>query len=188
ATIERGGVAYDVDCAPLPEVYVDRDMWERIVLNLVSNAFKYTFAGQIRVSLTEQEGRAVLEVTDTGSGIPAPELPRLFERFRRFHGARGRAEEGAGVGLALVQQLVRVHGGTIGVTSAPGVGSTFRVSLPLGRGHLPAERIGTLHGRRPTALGAAPYLEEAKRWLGDDPDGSTPPLGPVIAGPRARVL
>src|SRR5262249_49739696 len=105
ATIERGGVAYDVDCAPLPEVYVDRDMWERIVLNLVSNAFKYTFSGRIRVALLEHEGRAVLELADSGSGIPARELPHLFERFHRIQGVRSRTDEGSGIGLALVQQL-----------------------------------------------------------------------------------
>jgi signal transduction histidine kinase len=188
ATIERGGVTYEVDCPPLPEVYVDRDMWEHIVLNLVSNAFKYTFAGRIRISLRELSGRAVLEVVDSGSGIPSDELPRLFERFHRVASVRSRTDEGSGVGLALVQQLVRIHGGAIEVSSELGAGSTFRVSLPLGRGHLPPERIGTLRGRRPTALGAAPYLEEAKRWLGDEPGGSTPPIGPVVHGPRARVL
>jgi len=116
-----------VDCPPLPQpVFVDRDMWEKIVLNLLSNAFKFTFEGEIAVSLAAASPDGVeLQVRDTGEGIPQDEMPRLFERFHRVQNARGRTHEGSGIGLALVQELVRLHGGTIRVTSAVGRGTTI---------------------------------------------------------------
>lgn len=108
SAIERAGLTLVVDCPPLPEpVYVDRAMWEKVVLNLLSNAFKFTFDGEITVSL-RVVGKAVrLSVRDTGTGIPADELPRLFERFHRVKHALGRSIEGSGIGLAFVKELVR---------------------------------------------------------------------------------
>ena len=113
---------------------VDRDMWEKIVLNLVSNAFKYTFEGEVEVSLAESVDRRGVElrVRDTGLGIPKEELPRLFERFHRIEGQHGRTLEGTGIGLALVQELARLHGGTVEVASTVGQGSCFTVSIPKG--------------------------------------------------------
>jgi signal transduction histidine kinase len=97
---ERAGLALEVRCAPLPvPVHVDRDMWERIVLNLLSNAFKFTLEGT--VSLKAERNQAVLELRDTGVGIPEDELPKLFERFHRVEGSHGRTQEGTGIGLAL---------------------------------------------------------------------------------------
>ena len=116
-------------------------MWEKIVLNLVSNAFKFTFEGRIEVRLTATGGAAELRVSDTGVGIPAPELPRVFERFHRIEGQRGRSFEGSGIGLALVRELVRLHGGAIAVESEVGRGTTFTVTLPFGAAHLPAEQV-----------------------------------------------
>ena len=112
---ERAGLSLIVDCPPLPEpVYVDREMWEKIVLNLVSNAFKFTFEGEIAVSL-RPDGQAVeLAVRDTGIGIPPRKSARVFERFHRVEDARGRTQEGTGIGLALVQELVELHGGSVG--------------------------------------------------------------------------
>jgi len=125
---EKAGLGLTVDCLPLADpVYVDRDMWEKIVLNLVSNAFKYTLTGGIGVRLRAAEGAAVLSVTDTGCGIPEHEIPRLFERFHRVEGASGRTHEGTGIGLALVQELVKFHGGTVEVESTYEKGSTFTV-------------------------------------------------------------
>ena len=110
-----------VDCPPLPEpVYVDRDMWEKIVLNLLSNAFKFTFDGQIRVALEWHGDRVELRVSDTGVGIAESDLPRMFERFHRVKHARARTHEGTGIGLALVQELARLHGGTVSVDERRG--------------------------------------------------------------------
>ncbi len=115
--------------------------------------------------LTREGGHARLSVADTGTGIPAHELPRLFERFHRVEGARGRSFEGSGIGLALVQELVRLHGGSVAVESAPGSGSTFTVTLPLGRDHLPADRIRAERNPVSTATRSHAFVEEATRWL-----------------------
>jgi PAS domain S-box-containing protein len=199
AATEKAGLKLIIDCEPIAAaVYIDREMWEKIVLNLVSNAFKYTLAGDIEVRL-RQEGREVtLRVRDTGSGIPASELPHVFERFYRVKGTRGRTHEGTGIGLALVQELVRLHGGSIGVESVLGRGSAFTVRIPIGRDHLPMERINAARGLASTSLGAAPFIEEALRWL---PDGSTEAMAEEVildkglaarsetgAGERPRVL
>ena len=142
AAMEKAGLAYTIDCAPLAEpVRVDREMWEKIVLNLISNALKYTFEGEVRVTLHAQRDAAVLEVSDTGIGIPESALPRLFERFFRIPNARGRSHEGSGIGLALVAELVKLHGGTIGVTSRQGRGSRFTVRVPFGASHLPPDQL-----------------------------------------------
>src|SRR6185312_8479026 len=129
----RAGLALEIDCPPLAEpVWVDQDMWEKIVLNLLSNAFKFTLEGGITVRLRQDGRRVRLAVEDTGTGIPAQELPRLFDRFHRVEGARGRTHEGTGIGLALVQELVKLHGGEARAGSVLGQGSTFTVTLPLG--------------------------------------------------------
>ncbi len=196
AAIERAGMRLTVTCPPLAEpVFVDRDMWEKIVLNLVSNAFKYTFAGEITVTVGLEDGRAVLTVRDTGIGIPAHELPNLFNRFHRVEGAQGRTQEGTGIGLAMVQELVHLHGGTVTVESVLNEGSSFQVAIPLGTAHLPAEHITTERaGAAP--LPATDFVEEALRWL-PDPEAEAQPseLLPVEAsphpgrsGPRPTVL
>jgi PAS domain S-box-containing protein len=179
SAVERAGLTLEVACPPLADaVYVDRDMWEKIVLNLLSNAFKFTLHGGIEVRLDILDGAARLAVSDTGTGIPAAELPRLFERFHRVRGAQGRSYEGTGIGLALVRELVRLHGGTIAVRSEPGRGSTFTVTVPLGAAHLPADQVATavsnLRRSDQTAHNAAPYVEEALRWL---PGAALPPGG-----------
>jgi signal transduction histidine kinase/DNA-binding response OmpR family regulator len=167
---EKAGIALRVDCPPAPELFfVDRDMWEKIVLNLLSNAFKFTFDGEIAISLRHEESHAVLIVRDTGTGIPAHELPRLFERFHRIEGARGRSFEGSGIGLALVQELVNLHGGTIRVESDEGHGTAFVISIPAGSAHLPRERIRGERKSGSTAIRAQAYVEEALRWL---PEGA----------------
>lgn len=187
SAMERAGLVFEVDCAPLAEpAYVDREMWERVVLNLLSNAFKFTLRGQVTVRLREDDGearRAVLEVADTGAGIPADELPRLFERFHRVAGAEGRTQEGSGIGLALVQELVKLHGGRIEAASVHGQGSLFRVGLPLGHAHLPMDRVVTpaaaLEPASASTTGARAFVEEALRWL--------PPPEPLREGEPTRI-
>ncbi|KOP25307.1 diguanylate cyclase [Hapalosiphon sp. MRB220] len=177
SAIERAGMRLVVDCPPLPEkVYVDQEMWEKILLNLLSNAFKFTFEGEIVVALRYFRDHVELEVRDTGTGIPAEEIPRLFERFHRVQGSRGRTYEGSGIGLSLVQELVQLHGGTINVTSVTNQGSSFTVSIPTGYAHLPSEflhqgetqRIKATSSLASTTMGAASYVEEALRWLPDE--------------------
>jgi signal transduction histidine kinase len=142
---DHAGLALLVECPPLPEpVYVDREMWEKIILNLVSNAFKFTFQGYIKVQLEALNDRVELSVKDTGIGIAEHELPRLFERFHRVEGAKGRTIEGTGIGLALVQELVRMQDGAIRVTSEVGSGTTFTVSIPLHKSRLLRGRTGEM--------------------------------------------
>ncbi|RBY82820.1 histidine kinase [Blastococcus sp. TF02A-26] len=134
AAAERAGLQLTVDSPPLARTaYVDPRMWEKIVLNLVSNAVKYTFVGSIAVALRGADDGLVLQVSDTGVGIPADELPHVFERFHRGSDSRARSREGTGLGLALVAELVALHGGEVTVASEPGVGSTFTVRVPYGR-------------------------------------------------------
>jgi len=169
SAMEQARLTLHVDCPPLSEpVYVDRDMWEKIVLNLLSNAFKFTFEGGVSVSVREEMHPAhclVLHVRDTGTGIPSDQLSRIFERFHRVQGARGRTIEGTGIGLALVKQLVQLHGGTIDAASEPNRGSVFSVKIPFGTSHLPPDH---LRGPRLlTSIGtrADVFVEEALRWL-----------------------
>jgi signal transduction histidine kinase len=105
-------------------------MWKKIVLNLLSNAFKFTPTGEIEVRLQAAEGHARLTVRDTGVGIPSDELPRMFERFHRVEHSRGRTHEGTGIGLALVQELVKLHRGTVRVDRVLGEGSTCTITIP----------------------------------------------------------
>ncbi|WP_257451491.1 ATP-binding protein [Archangium lipolyticum] len=188
ALMKRAGLRLVVDCPPLPEaVWVDREAWEKIVLNLVSNAFKFTSTGEVRVSLRWLGGTVELMVADTGTGIPEEELPRVFERFHRVSGAQGRSFEGSGIGLALVEELVKLHGGGVRVESAVGQGSTFFVSLPTGNTHLARERLGPARTKAPTTARAAAFVEEAEGWL-DDGSGPTSRAGTHPAPMRGHVL
>jgi PAS domain S-box-containing protein len=187
SAIERAGLRYQVDCSLAEPLYVDREMWEKIVLNLLSNALKFTLAGEITVSLREEDLGAVLEVRDTGVGVPPAEVPRLFERFHRVEGVQGRTQEGSGIGLALVQELVKLHGGTITVESELGAGTTFRVRVPLGAAHLPARRIREARASSSTAVGAQAFVQEALRWIPDATDETrsrVPTLTDALMSPK----
>ena len=158
SAMEKAGLSFVVDCVqPEQPVYVDREMWEKIVLNLLSNAFKFTLAGGVTVRLRADQGAMLLEVVDTGVGIPEAELPRLFERFHRIEGTQGRTHEGSGIGLALVQELVKLHGGVIDATSERGTGDDVSRPHPDGQRHLAKDRIRppralTPHPREPEPL------------------------------------
>ncbi len=183
SAVERAGLRLVVDVQDGHDtVYIDRDMWEKVVLNLLSNAFKFTFDGQIAVRADRRGDHVRLVVRDTGVGIAASELPRLFERFHRVEGTRGRTHEGTGIGLALVHELVKLHGGAIEVESEPGKGTAFTILLPLGTAHLPAERIG--HGRRDRAdhSGVDAFAAEVDRWLPSDVGGPVVAHGSSLAG------
>lgn len=251
SAIERAGLRLRVDCPRLPQlVYVDREMWEKIVLNLLSNAFKFTFEGELVVSLRWEERRmlqtssseaddstselqavdsdlesltsepdtsslelsastselgastlepgvsrsqlepsastlhtstsVILEVRDTGTGIPAEELPHIFQRFHRVKGATGRSYEGSGIGLSLVQELVKLHGGSIRVSSVVGQGTCFTISIPTGYSHLPgdhlqlqlqhgeAQLIGAERSFASIETRATPYIAEVLRWIPEE--------------------
>ncbi|HEU4432587.1 MAG TPA: ATP-binding protein, partial [Pyrinomonadaceae bacterium] len=193
SAVEKAGLNLVIDCEPLSApVYVDREMWEKIVFNLVSNAFKFTFKGEITVALKEKGDRVELSVSDTGTGIPEGELPHLFERFHRVKGARGRSYEGSGIGLALVQELVKLHSGTVNVVSEVERGSRFTVSIPIGSDHLPAERVGAEKTLVSTGLRGEAYVEEVVKWLPVNGEGfetlpepeSTPETASSTGRPR----
>ncbi|GAA3047621.1 SpoIIE family protein phosphatase [Actinokineospora globicatena] len=160
--VDRAGLDLRLDCPRLARpVYVDREMWQRILLNLLSNAVKFTLAGHIRVTVSELGERVAVTVADTGLGIAEDQVPLLFRRFHRVRGAGGRSQEGTGIGLALVQELVHLHDGEIAVTSTPGVGTAFTITLPHGSGaSAPAEGV-------PVST-VDSYLDEAYGWTDDD--------------------
>lgn len=190
---ELAGLKLVVDCQPLAgPVYVDCSMWEKIVLNLVSNAFKYTLTGQITVSLTGDGATAELIVRDTGIGISGPELPRVFERFHRINDLRCRSHEGSGIGLALVESLIKLHGGTVVVQSVPEQGSAFHVTIPMGKAHLAPDTIKTETGQHlhDVHIKANAYVQEALRWLPETAEqqviypGDDTAISPVKDTPR----
>ena len=188
SAIERAGLSLTTDLRTLPEaVFVDRDMWEKVVLNLLSNALKFTFEGGITVTLRAEGGEAVLAVQDTGVGIPPDQLSRVFERFHRIQGQRSRSFEGSGIGLALVHELVRLHGGRIDAQSAPGTGTVFTVRMPFGTAHLDPDHIAAAPAGTANSGRLVAYVEEALRWLPD-----APPIGvelepELFANPRGSA-
>jgi signal transduction histidine kinase/CheY-like chemotaxis protein len=180
SAFETAGLTLKVDCPPLPKpVPLDREMWEKIILNLLSNALKFTFTGGAQVQVAAARDRARLTITDTGTGIPADELPRLFERFHRVRGARSRSHEGSGLGLVLVKDLVEAHGGTVSVDSRLGQGTTLTVDLPFATAQrplpAPPEAGAVSPGEIPREGGSgrsgrtAAYVDEALGWLAADP-------------------
>ncbi len=175
SAIEKAGLEFTIECAsPSEPIYVDHEMWEKIVLNLLSNAFKFTLDGFIRINLAHAGERAILRVSDSGAGIPANDIGRIFDRFHRVDGARGRTHEGSGIGLAFVHELVKLHGGEVHVESQLGVGSTFTVEIPSGKAHLPAEQIGSARNGSSGHPIADTFLHEAVHWLPAESDIGQP--------------
>jgi PAS domain S-box-containing protein len=163
---KRAALEYSVQCDPLSQpVFVDPEMWEKVVLNLISNAFKFTLSGAIEVTLKEAENGMLFKVTDTGPGIPPEEMPKLFERFHRIEGAPSRTVEGSGIGLALVQELVHLHGGKVEAESTLGEGTTMTVFLPFGVDHLPAGQVLDRVDPKRSLNTANPFIDEALGWI-----------------------
>jgi PAS domain S-box-containing protein len=182
SAVDRAGLEFVVDCPPLDQpVYVDRDMWEKVVLNLLSNALKFTFDGSISVAVRQEGPAAVVTIADTGIGVAADEIPRLFERFHRIESAHARSNEGSGIGLALVQELVNLHGGSISAQSSENVGTTFTVRLPFGSAHLPPDAVVSTAVTRTAPGLAEPYVQEALRWM----PGDAEPLATDVGAPLA---
>src|SRR6185312_7972941 len=169
SAVERAGLQLVIDCATMPEqAYVDRDMWEKVVLNLVSNALKFTLAGQVSIRVRACDDCFELQVADTGCGIAAEDLPRIFDRFATIDAPRARTAERTGIGLSLVKERVRLHGGTIEAKSDLDVGTTITVRIPRGRAHLPQERIAAEVPTTQPTDAVQSYLEEALSWLAED--------------------
>jgi signal transduction histidine kinase len=162
--IEAAGMELAIDCEHIDEpAYVDRQAWEHVVLNLLSNAYKFTFEGKITVTLRREGELLRLEVQDTGTGIDPAHVEHVFDRFHRIEGVRSRSFEGSGIGLALVRELVNLHGGAVEVMSTLGQGSTFAVTLPLGHAHLSAEQLKGASHVVDTRYGDA-FVNEAMAW------------------------
>jgi adenylate cyclase len=139
---ERKGLQLQASLTTPVTVYLDTEKFDKVIYNLLSNAMKFTpKGGRIEVGLEQQDDRCQVHVKDSGIGIREDQLPYLFERFRQAEGSASRSYEGSGLGLALVKRLVELHGGQVQVESVYGTGSTFKVDLPLGKEHLPANCV-----------------------------------------------
>jgi PAS domain S-box-containing protein len=186
SAIERAGLHLIVSSDLTEPVFVDRAMWEKIVLNLLSNALKFTLEGTIRVDVTVVDGNARLSVSDTGVGVPADELPSMFERFRRLRSMPSRSYEGSGIGLALTRELVRLHGGSIEAESEVGRGTTIRVTIPLGSAHLdPAQIVTDVEALHVSSVDQ--YLADVDATIGG-PGPAPPAPEPRGTTERARIL
>ena len=163
SAIESAGIEFDVSIEDaVSPVLLDPEMWEKIVMNLISNSFKYTEAGRISVELVARDATVRLMVSDTGVGIPEEHLGRIFERFYRVNNEGGRSQEGTGIGLAMVKELVLLHKGNVSVESKAGRGSTFMVSLPVIKADQKVDPFHHNGSVRSTSEKA--FVEEALKW------------------------
>jgi signal transduction histidine kinase len=190
AATERAGLRLIIDVAAARgPLYVDRSLWEKVVLNLLSNALKFTFEGEIRIVGADRGQTVDFQFGDTGVGVAADQLDRLFERFHRVEGTRSRTHEGTGIGLSLVQEIVRLHGGEIGVESQLGRGTTFTVTLRKGSAHLPPERLGTPPESPGESRAASTIVQQALRWVqGTGEDAAVPEVPTSGVAPGSRIL
>ncbi|MGZ4178899.1 MAG: ATP-binding response regulator, partial [Solirubrobacteraceae bacterium] len=189
---DRGGIDLVVDCEPPDKpVYLDPDLWERIVLNLISNAFKATLEGSIEVRLRNVNNHVQLSVRDTGTGIEPAEMDQLFQRFHRVRNV-ARSYEGTGIGLALVKELTELHGGEVTASSTVGAGAEFTVTLPFGSSHLPDEQVYADSVEAAASI-AGLFVMEAMSWIETSGDRLTPGAFPAVGASargeaRSRVL
>lgn len=175
---ERRSIALHLDLPEEPlAVFADPAHLERLVANLLANAFKFTRSGgTVRVGVEQGEGTARILVRDDGPGISAADLPHIFDRFYRGHEATGRQQPGTGIGLALARELAALHGGTLDVQSEEGFGSTFTVSLQLGREHLaPEQVVADAPPDSPRLPLHPPGGEELSGWTAADAAGEAVP-------------
>ena len=169
--IEKAGLTFTTHLGEITDsVYVDQGMWEKIILNLLSNAFKYTLHGEITVGLEQRGKNVIFTVQDTGIGIPEKDLPNMFERFHRVAGSDGRSYEGTGIGLSLVAELVKIHNATIHVSSQVGQGTTFTVAVPTGYLHLPQESVSHQRNDIYSSSISESFLIEARALDAHEPD------------------
>lgn len=172
SVIERGGMNFNVITESLnAPAYIDRQMWEKVVFNLLSNAFKYTLKGSISITLKQEGNNALLTVADTGVGIPEKELPNMFTRFHRIKNSAGRSFEGSGIGLSMIREFILQHGGDITVESKEGEGSIFSVRIPLGKAHLPQSHIAEYDTATEDIL-SGQHVREANMLLQDQAENT----------------
>ncbi|NEZ60361.1 response regulator [Adonisia turfae] len=153
AYCDRKHITLTTQIQPCSSVYLDLEKFDKVLYNILSNAVKFTPAeGSIQITLNTFENRCYLEIEDTGIGIRKEQLPHIFERFQQADGSASRTHEGTGLGLALVKELVELHGGQVRVSSTYGAGTMFTIELPMGADHLPVDRVSktfrTLEPRR----------------------------------------
>ena len=171
----RKGLNLVADLHPCPQIYLDLEKFDKVLYNLLSNAMKFTPAGgTITVRVSAAGNRCFMQVKDTGIGIRADQMPELFERFRQAEGSASRSYEGSGLGLALVKELVELHGGKISVDSVYGKGSTFTVWLSAGSAHLPADRIIEVPAELQPSR-ASVELADLETELSSEPDRAASP-------------
>ncbi|MEH3087142.1 MAG: PAS domain-containing protein [Xylophilus ampelinus] len=197
SAIESAGLALRMEFDPqLPPVPVDPEMWAAVVSNLLSNALKFTFDGEISIAARALRLHAEVVVSDSGVGIPPNEVGNVFKRFHRVRGARARTAEGAGIGLSIVQDLVQRMGGQVQVRSVEGRGSSFVIWLPYKSQRMPAADPGpavpaTLQDR------TIDLADQAARWGAEEtPEGILPDIlgapaaraGPVALERRDRIV
>ncbi|GAA5932140.1 uncharacterized protein JCM15063_001133 [Sporobolomyces koalae] len=190
--MEKAGIDYTLECdedpADAQPIYLSPDLWEKIMMNILGNALKYTQRGSIAVKLKSTRGEAVLSVKDSGVGIPRDELGNIFERFHRVQSSSRATAMSTGIGLALTLELVKLIGGQLEVESELGVGSIFTVRLSRGYSHLPIEQVDHQSSESITYSAGRnlSVVEEAAGWrldtLADSPSAT-----PSAATPSAAL-
>ncbi|PRP76869.1 response regulator receiver ATP-binding protein [Planoprotostelium fungivorum] len=182
SSFQKSKLIFLVDCEEVTgEVLVDRDMFEKIVLNMISNSFKYTKNGSVRVSLKDGDEFVIITVEDTGIGISEIDLPHVFKRFYRGTNREAR-QAGTGIGLALVSELVQLHGGRVDIESKLGQGTRTTATIKKGQSHIPPDRI---HRLDPSMSGSIKIKDKhsvSSSWLSSlsrtPPSGTSSPPSP----------
>lgn len=186
--IQKAGLEFTISTEEISqEVYVDREMWEKIILNLLSNALKFTFKGKISLEVRSRGKQVELRVTDTGVGISEAHQKHIFDRFYRIEGTPSRSFEGSGIGLSLVRELVRFHGGKITVESTLGQGSSFIISLPTGKRHLD-EKYLVNAGSKTYRSEVSSFVNETLRWAINGDTDQEPVSTPTTKSDRILVV